>query len=203
MFGPAGQQNFSNLQLAEVGRQLDFFNLQGYDYHGTWETSTNHASPLFDDKQDPDASENFYIEYTVRSYLEAGVPGEKLVLGIPTYARGWTGVPKTNDGLYQTSTGPAPFPSSDYLQTPGLITYLTVTGLTGYTTHFDERRLAVSLYDPNTQTFWSYDDPVTVWLKTVYVRTRVPRGLGGAFIWALKDDDANGTITKTAAAGLK
>ena len=71
MFGPAGQQNFSNLQLAKVGRQLDFFNMQGYDFHGTWETSTNHASPLFDDKQDPDASENFYIEYTVRSYLEA------------------------------------------------------------------------------------------------------------------------------------
>jgi chitinase len=203
MVGPAGQQNFSNLQLAEVGRQLDFFNLQGYDFHGTWETSTNHASPLFDDKQDPDASENFNIEYTVRSYLEAGVPGEKLVLGIPTYARGWTGVPSTNNGLYQTSTDAAPSPSTDYLQTPGVITYLTLTGLTGYKSHFDARRLAVSLYDPKTQTFWSYDDPFTVWLKTAYIRIRVPGGLGGAFIWALKDDDANGTITKATAAGLK
>jgi chitinase len=203
MFGPAGQQNFANLQLCEVARQLDFFNMQGYDYHGTWETSTNHASPLFDDKQDPDASENFYIDYTIRSYLEAGVPGEKLVLGIPTYARGWTGVPKENHGLYQTSTGAAPFPAADYLQTPGLITYLTVTGLNGYTRYFDDRRLAVWLYDPTTQTFWSYDDPVTVWLKTLYVRTRVPGGLGGAFVWALKDDDANGTIVKTVAAGLK
>jgi chitinase len=202
MFGPAGQQNFSNLQLADVARQLDFFNLQGYDFHGTWETSTNHASSLFDDKQDPDSSENFYIDYTIRSYLQAGVPGEKLVLGIPTYARGWTGVPSTNHGLYQTSTGPAPFPSADYLQTPGVITYLTLTGLTGYTRYFDYRRIAVWLYDPTTQTFWSYDDPATVWLKTAYVRTRVPGGLGGAFVWALKDDDANGTIVKTMAAGL-
>ena len=202
MFGPAGQQNFSNLQLADVARQLDFFNLQGYDYHGTWETSTNHASPLFDDKQDPDSAENFYIDYTTRSYLRAGVPGEKLVLGIPTYARGWTGVPKTNHGLYQTSTDPAPFPPADYLQTPGVITYLTLSGLTGYTHYFDYRRIAVWLYDPNTQTFWSYDDPVTVWLKTKYVLTRVPGGLGGAFVWALKDDDANGTIVKTMAAGL-
>jgi chitinase len=202
MFGPAGQQNFSNLQLADVARQLDFFNVQGYDYHGTWETSTNHASPLFDDKQDPDSSENFYIDYTIRSYLQAGVPGEKLVLGIPTYARGWTGVPSADGGLYQTSTGPAPFPSADYLQTPGVITYLTLTGLTGYTRHFDDRRIAVWLYEPNTQTFWSYDDPDTVWLKTAYVRMRVPGGLGGAFVWALKDDDANGTIVKTMAAGL-
>jgi len=203
MFGPAGQQNFSNLQLAEVARQLDFFNMQGYDFHGTWEASTNHASPLFDDKQDPDSFENFYIDYTIRSYLQAGVPGEKLVLGIPTYARGWTGVPSTDNGLYQSSTGPAPFPSADYLQTSGVITYLTLTGLTGYTRHFDYRRIAVWLYDPNTQTFWSYDDPVTVWLKTAYVRTRVRGGLGGVFVWALKDDDANGTIVKAMAAGLE
>jgi chitinase len=203
MFGPAGQQNFSNLQLAEVARQLDFFNMQGYDYHGTWETSTNHASPIFDDKQDPDSSENFYIDYTISSYLQAGVPGEKLVLGIPAYARGWAGVPSTDKGLYQSSTGPAPFPAADYLQTPGVITYLTLTGLTGYTRFFDDRRLAVWLYDPTTQTFWSYDDPLTVWLKTAYVRARVFGGLGGAFVWALKDDDANGTIVKAMAAGLK
>jgi chitinase len=203
MFGPAGQQNFSNIQLAEVAEELDFYNVQGYDFHGTWETSTNHASPLFDDKEDPVRDENFYIDYTISSYLEAGVPADKLIVGIPIYARGWTGVPSTNNGLYQTSTGPAPFPPADYLQTPGVITYLTVTGLTGFTHYFDHKRIAAWLYDPNSQTFWSYDDPVTVWLKTAYVRVRVPSGLGGAFVWALKDDDANGTIVKTMAAGLE
>jgi Glycosyl hydrolases family 18 len=110
------------------------------------------------------------------------VPAHKLVLGIPTYARGWTGVPSTDNGLYQTSYGPAPFPPADYLQTPGVITYLTLTGLTGFARHFDYRRIAVWLYDPNTQTFWSYDDPVTVWLKTAYVRTRTGGGLGGALL---------------------
>lgn len=203
MFGPAGQQNFSNIQLAEVAKQLDYYNVQGYDFHGTWETSTNHASPLFDDKQDPDRDENFFIDYTISSYLRAGVPAEKLVLGIPTYARGWTGVPSTNNGLYQTSTGPAPFPPADYLQTPGVITYLTLTSLTGFTRHFDYQRMAVWLYDPNTETFWTYDDPVTVWLKMGYVHARVPGGLGGAFVWALKDDDADGSIVKTMAAGLR
>ena len=203
MFGPAGQQNFSNIQLAAVAKQLDFYNMQGYDFHGTWESSTNHASPLFDDKQDPLRDENFYIDYTISAYLEAGVPAMKLVLGIPTYARGWTGVPSANNGLYQSSTGPAPFPAADYLQTPGVITYFTLTGLTGFTRYFDYKRIAVWLYDPNSQTFWSYDDPVTVWLKTAYVRSRVEGGLGGTFVWALKDDDTNGTIVKTMAAGLE
>jgi chitinase len=200
MFGPAGEQNFSLIQLAQVAQQLDYYNVQGYDFHGTWETSTNHASPLFDDKQDPDATDNFYIDYTIRSYLDAGVPAYKLVLGIPTYARGWTGVPNINNGLYQTSTGPAPFPPADYLQTDGTITYLTLRSLTGYTRHFDLQRIAVWLYDPASQAFWSYDDPTTVSRKMYYVRIHQ---LGGAFVWALKDDDEYGNLTKIMADGLR
>ncbi|MGB2637160.1 MAG: glycoside hydrolase family 18 protein [Candidatus Acidiferrum sp.] len=202
MFGPAGQQNFSNIQLAKVARTLDFYNVQGYDFHGDWEMATNHASPLFDDKQDPDDSENFYIEYTIASYLRAGVPADKLVLGIPTYGYGWTGVPNINNGLYQSATALATPPASDYLETPGVATYLTISSLTGYTRHFDPKRIAVWVYQPGTGTFWTYDDPVTVWLKMGYVNLRAPGGLGGAYVWALKDDDTNGTIVKTIAAGL-
>jgi chitinase len=201
MFGPAGQQNFSNIELANVARTLDFYNVQGYDFHGTWETDTNHASPLFDDKQDPVQSENFNIDYTINSYLRAGVPARKLVMGIPLYGRGWTGVPDVNHGLYQTSTGPAPFDPADFLQTPGVETYLTLSTATstGYKSYFDRRRIAVSLYNSTTQTFWSYDDPLTVQLKTIYINRA---GLGGAFVWAVKDDDLDATLIKTMAAGL-
>ncbi len=202
MFGPAGQQNFSNIQLAKVAQTLDFYNVQGYDFHGDWEMATNHASPLFDDKQDPDYSENFYIEYTIASYLKAGVPADKLVLGIPTYGYGWTGVPDINNGLYQSATALATPPATDYLETQGVATYLTISSLTGYTRHFDSKRIAVWIYQPSTGTFWTYDDPVTVWLKMGYVNFRAPGGLGGAYVWALKDDDTNGTIVKTMAAGL-
>jgi chitinase len=201
MFGPAGQQNFSNIQLEQVAQQLDYYNIQGYDFHGDWETQTNHDSPLFDDKQDPAFGENFYIDYTIESYLRAGVPPQKLVLGIPTYGYGWTGVPNVNNGLYQNSTG---FPASpDFLDTPGVAAYLTISSFTGYTRHFDYKRIAVWLYDPNSGTFWTYDDPTTVWLKMGYVNSRVLGGLGGAYVWALKDDDTHGTIVKTIAAGLR
>jgi chitinase len=202
MFGPAGQQNFSNIQLAKVGETLDYYNVQGYDFHGDWEMATNHASPLFDDAQDPDYSENFYIEYTISSYLKAGVPAAKLVLGVPTYGYGWTGVPNVNNGLYQSATALAVPPATDTLETPGVATYLTISSLTGYTRHFDIKRIAVWIYDPSSGTFWTFDDPVTVFLKMGYVNLRAPGGLGGAYVWALKDDDANGTIVKTIAAGL-
>jgi chitinase len=201
MFGPAGQQNFSNIELAKVARTLNFYNVQGYDFHGTWETSTNHASPLYDSPQDPVASENFNIDYTINAYLEAGVPARKLVMGIPLYGRGWTGVPNIHHGLYQTSTGPALFASADFLQTPGVETYLTLSTATseGYKRYLDLRRIAVWLYNSSTQTFWTYDDPLTVRLKTIYINRG---GLGGAFVWAVKDDDANATLIKTMADGL-
>ena len=56
--------------------------------------------------------------------------------------------------------------------------------------------MAVSLYDPTGGTFFTYDDPFEATLKMIYLNLKVPGGLGGAYVWALKDDDANGTIVK-------
>jgi chitinase len=219
--GPAGAQNYTHIELAKAAKQVDFITIDGYNYHGTWETSTNHASPLFDSKKDPDFGQGLYIDFTVDAYLRAGVPPSKYVMGVPLYGAGWTGVPAVNHGLYQTSTGPAPVllangtglcpdlsgstPGCDTLLTPGAATYSTLSTLpsNGYSRYFDPRSVAVWLYNPTTETFWTYDDPFTVFCKMIYVRTRVPRGLGGAFVWALKDDDANGTIVKTMAKYLK
>ena len=36
----------------------------------------------------------------------------------------------------------------------------------------------------------------------LYVRLRVAGGLGGAYFWAFKDDDANGTLAKQMAERL-
>ena len=218
--GPAGAQNYVNIDLANAAKQVDFITIDGYNYHGTWENVANHASPLFDSKKDPDFGQGLDIDSTVGAYLEAGVPPSKYVMGVPLYGAGWTGVPNVNHGLYQTSTGPAPVllangtglcsdlsgntRGCDTLLTPGVATYSTLSTLTsnGYSPYFDSRSIAVWLYNPTTETFWSYDNPSTALLKTLYVWTRVPGGLGGNFVWALKDDDANGTMVKTLAKGL-
>ena len=59
--------------------------------------------------------------------------------------------------------------------------------------------MAVWLYNAGTQTFWTYDDPTTVRLKTIYINSM---GLGGAFVWAVKDDDGKATLIKTMADDL-
>ena len=92
----------------------------------------------------------------------------------------------------------------DTLLTPGVATYSTLANLTanGYSVNFDPLRIAVSLYERSSQTFYTYDNPQTAFLKMLYIDLKVPGGLGGAYVWAVKDDDANGTMVKTMAAGL-
>jgi chitinase len=218
--GPAGSQNYVNIDLKNAAKLVDFITVDGYNYAGTWESMTNDASPLFDSRQDPNFGQGLDIEDTVAAYLKAGVPPQKYLMGVPLYGAGWTGVPNKNHGLYQTSTGPSAVPTAngtgtctdlsgntagcDTLLTQGTATYSTLATLTknGYSSYFDPSRIAVSLYNPASGTFFTYDDPDTAFLKTAYINFRVPGGLGGAFVWAVKDDDANGTMVKTLAVGL-
>ena len=218
--GPAGAQNYVNIDLKKAAEQVDFITIDGYNYAGSWDTQTNDASPLFDDRQDPLYGQSLDIDSTVNAYLKAGVPPHKYTMGVPLYGAGWTGVPDVNHGLYQDSTGPSPVPLAngqglctdlsgntpgcDVLLTPGIATYSTLAKLSanGYSNWFDRQRVAVSLYNPDSDTFYTYDDPDTAFLKMLYVDVKVPGGLGGAYVWALKDDDANGTMVKTMAAGL-
>src|ERR1017187_5402961 len=189
-------------------------------FDGPWDTQTNDASPLFDSKRDPLYGQGLDIDATVNAYLKAGVPASKYTMGVPAYGAGWTGVPNVNHGLYENSTGPSPVPLAngtglctdlsgntpgcDTLLTPGLATYSTLATLTanGYSAHFDPIRVAVTLYDPTSGNFYTYDNPTTAFLKMLYVDLKVPGGLGGAYVWALKDDDANGSLVKTMALGL-
>jgi len=218
--GPAGSQNYVNIDLKHAAEQVDFITIDGYNYAGSWDTQTNDASPLFDSRNDPSYGQDLDINSTVDAYLRAGVPPSKYTMGVPLYGAGWTGVPNVNHGLYQSSTGPSPVPLAtgtglctdlsgntpgcDTLLTPGIATYSTLANLkaNGYSTYFDPQRMAVSLYDPASQTFYTYDDPTTAFLKMLYIDLKVPGGLGGAYVWALKDDDANGTMVKTMAEGL-
>src|ERR1700689_1655365 len=217
--GPAGSQNYVNIDLRKAAAQVDFITIDGYNYSGSWVTQTNDASPLFDSRQDPLFGQGLDIDDTVNAYLKAGVPPSKYTMGVPLYGAGWTGVPNVNHGLYQNSTGPSPIlwangtglcpdpsgntPGCDTLLTAGLATYSTLATLTanGYTKHFDARRVAETLYDPSTGTFYTYDSPNSAFIKMLYINLKVPGGLGGAYVWAVKDDDANGTMVKTMAIG--
>lgn len=218
---PADPQKYANIDLKAVVEQVDFLTIDGYDYAGTWDKQTNESSSLYDVAEDPLHNKARNIDATVKAYLKAGVPPSKYTMGLPLYGVGWTGVPSKNHGLYQTSTGAspvllsngsascpnpnktAPSPGCDTILTAGFLTYSTIENLrskNGYIAWYDSARVGATLYNPATGIFYSYDDPTSVATKTAYIKKHK---LGGAYVWALNDDDAEGSLTKAIAAGLK
>jgi chitinase len=68
----------------------------------------------------------------------------------------------------------------------------------GYTVYRDRRAGHTYLY--NGTTFWTYDDPEQLTQKTNYIKNK---GLGGAMVWSLDGDDANASLTRAIARGLR
>ena len=74
------------MNLPELTKYVDFYNLMPYDFHGTWENSTSHQSALTGDSVGHD------IRTAVNAYLKSGVPASKIILGSALYTRAWTDV---------------------------------------------------------------------------------------------------------------
>ena len=71
---PAGYDKIVNLEPAALANSLDFMNLMTYDYHGSWENTTNHQAALYGNPADPSSQGAKYtIAATVDAYLAAGV----------------------------------------------------------------------------------------------------------------------------------
>ena len=175
------------IEVPGVFAALDWATVQGYDFHGAWESTSHHQSNLYDVPNDPSPAK-FSVDKAIRTYTAAGAPARELVVGIPYYGRGWT-VPATNNGLFQQgSAAPGTYEA-------GIEDYKKLKALPG-TRYRDTASGAMWLY-ANGQ-FWSYDDPTLIAQKTAYIKSK---GLGGAMAWELDGDD--GTLTAAIDSGLR
>jgi chitinase len=184
----------AGFEVRPVLRALDFATVQGYDFHGTWESVTNQQSALRRPAGAPD-DPDFTVERAIGAWVQRGAPRGKLVLGIPYYGQGWTGVSGGGDGLFQPAVGPATGTFAAGVEDYEQLAALARSG--AFTVHRDFRAGHAWLFDGTT--FWTYDDPLVLLQKTLYIRRE---RLGGAMVWSLDGDDANATLTKTIAFGL-
>jgi chitinase len=215
---PADPAKYANIDLLAAAQQVDFLTIDGYDLAAPGDKQTNEASFLY--APSPSSASAPSIDATVKAYRKAGVPAVKYTMGMPLYAVGWTGVPNWNHGLRQGAAKPAPVlladgsglcpkpdkaapsPGCDTLLTPGFLTYATIeklVGASGFTAWYDPAGVGATLYDPLKGTFYTYDNPVSVAVKTAYIKAKKLRG---AYVWAL-NDDPTGSLTKAIAAGLQ
>ncbi|MGW4233579.1 glycoside hydrolase family 18 protein [Streptomyces sp. NPDC004980] len=178
----------AGFDVPRIMRDFDFVNLQGYDFHVSGEKTTAQQSALH-------AKGDFSVDQTVRDWIRRGAPARKLVMGMPFYGQGWTGVTGGGDGLGQPATAPAPATYAAGYEDYKALKKLADSGQ--YTVHRDARNGHAWLFDGTT--LWTYDDPQVLRAKTSYIRDR---GLGGAMFWSLDGDTDDGELMAAVDRGL-
>ncbi|MCX5402836.1 glycoside hydrolase family 18 protein [Streptomyces sp. NBC_00335] len=179
----------AGFDVRRIMRDLDFVTLQGYDFHVSGEATTAQQSALY-------ARNDFSVDGTVDAWERRGAPAHKLVMGMPFYGQGWTGVSGGGDGMGQPATGPAPAAWANGYADYKELKQLAASGT--YKLHRDRRNGSAWLFDGTT--LWTYDDPQVLRTKTRYIREE---GLGGAMFWSLDADTADGELMTAVDEGLR
>jgi hypothetical protein len=158
--------------LAQLSQICDYLIVMGYDYYWSGSSTAGPVAPL--------EGESYNVTRTINTYLAAGVPREKLLLGVPWFGFDW---PVVNSARKSTATGTAS--SRTYVVAePMALTYgkvfdgLTKVPWVSYTSGAAWRQI------------W-YDDSLSLALKYTLVNTRALAGIG---IWALSYDGARSEI---------
>ena len=138
-------------------KYLDFVNIMTYDMAN----APYHHAALY-------ASENTKgcCEGAVKAHVEAGIPIEKLVLGMPFYGRGGTSMPRFVD-------------------------YKDIKEENGMVEKWDETAQAPYLADSEGNLVLGYDTPQSMKIKCDYIKET---GLLGAMYWEYAGDNESGDL---------
>lgn len=177
--GPSPRM-YHGVDFTAVAKVVDLVGLMNYDYSGPWRSQTGFHAPLYSDH-------GGNADGTVREYEDAGVPADKLLLGVPFYGYSWKSVGAENHGLFQPGESVHEDRPYRYIQ--------TIVGAS--TVYRDATAQAPWLYDGNT--FWTYEDPVSARFKSAYAQQH---HLGGVMVWELGEDSSDGLLLKAVHAGL-
>ncbi|MCF4123234.1 glycosyl hydrolase family 18 protein [Antribacter sp. KLBMP9083] len=177
-FAPAGwwprtNGGWVNPRLSAV---IDFLNVQGYDYHGTWVADrTGHQGNLhkYEWPDTPGSWANWGLaaDDLLGAYRAAGYRDDQINLGLAAYGQGWSGVTDPTPG----AAAGAPIGTRNY-------NLLRSVG----EEYYDETAGAAYRWDGNE--WWSLDTPRSVTDKAEWVATS---GYGGAFFWDITGDHEN------------
>ncbi|GKU77950.1 hypothetical protein L3i20_v223470 [Paenibacillus sp. L3-i20] len=180
----AGTQDwyFKNVELQKVEKYVDFINIMSYDLTGRWSETTGFNANLYMDEHNKSL---LSVDSIVAEYLKLGIGSKKLLLGVPAYSYGWTGVKSKGDGLFEKGK-PIDIDKTDLSYKTIEKEYLDKNGFKRY---FDEKAKAAYLY--NGDTFISYEDTEALEAKVKYIKEK---DLAGAMVWEYAQDAENGII---------
>lgn len=189
---------------------FDWLNIAAFDFHTPQrnDKEADYAAPIYaPSERHPEQN----IDFQVTNLLSRGVPATKIVVGIPTFGRGWV----INEGATATGVPPVeshgPTPESIQSKREGIFSYpeICVKLTSEQNKHLKGENAPIrKVGDPakrfgpygyrlpdssgNYGQWISYEDPDSAGNKAAYVRAK---NLGGVAIMDLTLDDFRGACT--------
>jgi chitinase len=200
-FAAAGWENFfDHVELDKVMKYVTYMNIMSYDLAGGDDTYTSHHTNLgwvkmqdiegtpaaIKINEEGDSTKPFSAEKIISFCMGKGVKPSQIVVGAAFYGKGWTGVPNQNNGLYQLTRGT--------WRGPGRYSSIreNYEDKNGYNRFWDPVAKAPFLFNARDSIFITYEDTVSVRLKTEYA---AKTGLAGIMFWQLRGDtDKDGLV---------
>ena len=171
----AGPWQYVKFDLENSHKYLDYINLMSYDMQTNAKASYQNA--LYKSSKGYTLTQ-CSIDQTLPLYNALGVPNEKIIIGVPFYAR----VFKNTNGLGQASeaNGSA---TQEFLYT----NFLSKT-VSGVTVGWDDECKVPYIYDANNKKFYSYENEKSIGIKCQYIHDK---GLAGMMYWQRTQDYNN------------
>ncbi len=171
----------AHTEMGKDQKYLDFVNLMTYDFcEPDADSIAGHNAPLFTNPRDPNHNSD---DAVVQEYIEAGVPPQKIVLGVPFYGHVWKVTSSEHHGLYEPGGqakkriwGSFKNIEQNLLNKNGFVRYWDSTSCVPY------------LFNKDEKIFITYDDEESLRDKCDYINAR---GLKGAMFWEYKSDYKN------------
>ncbi len=169
--------NYSYIEHTEMDKAvkyLDYVNLMTYDFYTSGDTAGHHSNLYPPEDYDRDAS----ADKSFRLFLEAGVPAEKLVLGVPFYGRSWIMKSTDNHGINRPVEKGARGGGYTYIKD-------SLVNQKGFVRYWDESASAPYLFNSETRQLITYDDEESIKLKCKYV---MDNHMAGMMFWQYASD---------------
>jgi chitinase len=169
--------SYSYIEHTEMDRAvkyLDFVNLMTYDFYTSGDSAGHHSNLYPPEDYDKDAS----AHKTFHLFVEAGVPADKLVMGLPFYGRSWIMKSADKHGINMPVEGRARGGGYTYIKD-------SLVNKNGFVRYWDENAKAPYLFNSETNQLITYDDEESVRLKCEYV---IDNNMAGMMFWQYASD---------------